>query len=299
MREKVSDQFWKVRVKIRLAGLVWFLLCFASLLLAFHFNSNLALAFVFMLLSLWVVAPVFGYMNMLGLAGKAVPVSPVYCGQDAKLTIVVDRKVLSLTILATEHEEIDQKTDQSALADREYELILTTEKRGFLKIQSLRLISDYPFGFFSFSREHLLPQPIESIVYPRPTGTRKLPFPEDLKGKEDMTENQDSADIREYAPGDPISRIHWRQSARGIGLMTKLFDDGMQTEDLLLKLQAGTEREQALSQLTRWVAEAGRLGLTFRMEIDSRQSFVGQGKRHVANCLKMLAIQPDYSGKGE
>jgi len=294
MTSETSRSFWQVRFRPTWTGGLWVLMCFACMLLAFHFNSNLALAFVFMLLSLWVVAPLFGYMNLMGVQGHVKSPGTVFCGQYLSIYVKTSRKVHSARVLSGDF-QIDQ---QSNLEETEsgHHLVIQPQKRGLAMLRNFKLVSEYPFGFFKFTRSLSLENAMEVVVYPEPKGVSVFPEYEDPKGKEDLSDQQDSSDVRDYSPGDPLSRIHWRQSAKGTGLITKLFDDGSSTEELLLTLPENQAYEQSISQLTLWVLEADRQLRGFTMKLPGGKPVKGQGNRHVAHCLRDLAFMPNQQG---
>ncbi|MCG8492385.1 MAG: DUF58 domain-containing protein [Sneathiellales bacterium] len=171
------------------------------------------------------------------------------------------------------------------------------DKRGIFSLERLLLLSEYPFGFFRFSRTLHLGSPLEVIVYPAALGVPEFPENHMSTGKQDLSDQQSSADIREYAFGDPLSRIHWRQSARGAGLMTKQFDEGNRIDDLFLKLPDDQDYEKAISQLTLWVLKADRNKTVFSFQVPGSEALKGQGKAHASNCLQQLAFLPEKTGK--
>jgi uncharacterized protein (DUF58 family) len=96
---------------------------------------------------------------------------------------------------------------------------LRPEKRGCFQVGPLEVMATDPLGIFQF--HHELPETAELLVYPR---TVALPwvFPpggspygaSSLHTAEMRGEGSEFYGIREYQPGDPLRRVHWRSSAR-------------------------------------------------------------------------------------
>lgn len=101
-------------------------------------------------------------------------------------------------------------------------------RRGVFRLGPMRLGSGDPFGLFFFRRD--IPQHTSIIVYPYIAPLSYFPLPEGrLAGGEiahrrthQVTTNVSG--VREYMPGDSLSRIHWRTTARARRLMSKEFE---------------------------------------------------------------------------
>lgn len=101
-------------------------------------------------------------------------------------------------------------------------------KRGAFKLGPTSIIGGDPFGFFPVSRQFpstdnllVFPMLVEIERFPGPPGL--LPGGESLRRRtHQITPN--ASNIREYAAGDSLSRIHWKSSARRDKLMVKEFE---------------------------------------------------------------------------
>lgn len=101
-------------------------------------------------------------------------------------------------------------------------------RRGQFTLGPLTLYSGDPFGLFRFKRQ--LKPTSDMIVYPAvipipsfapPLG--QLPGGDAVRGRTHyITTNV--AGVRDYAPGDSFSRIHWRSTARTGRLIVKEFE---------------------------------------------------------------------------
>lgn len=107
-------------------------------------------------------------------------------------------------------------------------------RRGIFSLGPTTIETGDPFGLFPVSRtfftdESILVYPlmVEITSFPNPAGI--LPGGEALRRRTaQITPN--AAGIREYEPGDPLSRIHWLSTARRDRLMSKEFELDPQAE---------------------------------------------------------------------
>jgi uncharacterized protein (DUF58 family) len=101
-------------------------------------------------------------------------------------------------------------------------------QRGRFQLGPITLGSSDPFGIFPVSKEipvkqHVvvLPMIIPFSSFPLPSG--RLPGGEALRQRtHQITPN--AAGVRDYAPGDSFSRIHWKSTARRRKLIVKEFE---------------------------------------------------------------------------
>ena len=125
-----------------------------------------------------------------------------------------------------------------------FQSTVVLNKRGFFPLGPTELISGDPFGLFTTStifqtRNHLL-------VYPKLSKLHRFPLlPADMAGSASLMlqtthPTPQAAGIREYSPGDPLSRVHWPTTIRRDKLMVKEFDEDSQSSVwLLLDAQKG------------------------------------------------------------
>lgn len=111
---------------------------------------------------------------------------------------------------------------------RSYTVRTRLLQRGVFSLGPTVLASGDPFGLFPVSRT--LPATSTLLVYPFiaqlsaiTTSPGLLPGGEALRRlTHQVTPN--AAGVREYAPGDPLNRIHWMSTARRNRLMVKEFE---------------------------------------------------------------------------
>jgi uncharacterized protein (DUF58 family) len=103
-------------------------------------------------------------------------------------------------------------------------------RRGVYAHDQLQLTSAYPFGFVKASRAVKLPG--EIVVYPalfEVEPPRASGYDVMVGGKHHGQRRTSSgvhfAGVRPFQAGDPLKQIHWRSSAKGLGLMVKTHDE--------------------------------------------------------------------------
>jgi uncharacterized protein (DUF58 family) len=107
---------------------------------------------------------------------------------------------------------------------------LVFQRRGVFSCGEVRVASRYPFGLVSA----MMPQRLtgEMVVHPAiyPTlAPAAAGYDVMVGGKHRGTRRTTSgthfAGVRPLQPGDPLKQIHWKSSAKGLGLMVKTYDE--------------------------------------------------------------------------
>lgn len=110
--------------------------------------------------------------------------------------------------------------------------------RGDFKLGPTVITSGDPFGLFTFSRS--IPNDKSLLVMPYWVHVDQfaqqpgfLPGGRALR-RRSLEVSPHAAGVREYAPGDPLSRIHWKTTARRDRLMVKEFEQDPQADVWIL-----------------------------------------------------------------
>ena len=173
--------------------------------------------------------------------------------------------------------------------------------RGVLRLAGVRVATRFPFGLFS--KAMWIDLALDALVYPAldpkdvRAGRAGEPRHAEATGGSGGAAPE-SAGLREYAPGDPFRRIHWRASLRRDQLLVRE-PELDRRRDVTVRLAtrgaaAGDafEREvrRAASEIAAHLAEGHRVGL----RTDSAAFLPGAGARQRAQLLTHLAtIAPD------
>jgi uncharacterized protein (DUF58 family) len=101
-------------------------------------------------------------------------------------------------------------------------------QRGRYRLGPLRLATSDPFGFFPMQRD--LAPTTNVVVYPMTVDVNRFALPVGILPGGDALRRRthyvttNASGVREYAPGDSFSRIHWRSTARRDRLIVKEFE---------------------------------------------------------------------------
>ncbi|MEN4013226.1 MAG: DUF58 domain-containing protein [Bellilinea sp.] len=122
-------------------------------------------------------------------------------------------------------------------------------QRGAFVLGPTIMVSGDPFGFFAIQKVLptektllVVPYMVKLNVFPEPAGI--LPGGRALRRKS-LEVTPYAAGVREYAPGDPLSRIHWKSTARKERLIVKEFEQDPQA-DVWILLDAQKDTHYAL-----------------------------------------------------
>lgn len=179
-------------------------------------------------------------------------------------------------------------------------------RRGLYEWGPLRVRGGDPFGIFQATRDYGAAQHI--LVYPRVVDLPRFQTPPaSLPGEGRFRRRThyitpNASGTREYAPGDPLSRIHWRSTAHTGQLMVKTFEldptsDIWVIVDLEGRLQAGEGDESteeyaitiAASVTQRYIAANRSVGL-ISFGAEYRVVEAERGQQQLSRILEALAV---------
>lgn len=180
------------------------------------------------------------------------------------------------------------------------------ERRGRLRFASVRVTTRFPFGLFAKSltleiAEAVLVYPaLETTALPASVVGRRQPGTSRRRGGAES----EAAGLREYAPGDPPRRIHWRASWRRGALLVREAESeaGGEAEVRLHTASgsAGPAFERAVGRAASEAATALAAGLRVGLRTDSRRIAPDRGPAQRARLLGYLAlVEPERGGSGD
>ncbi len=280
------------------------------LLGSINYDNALGYLLSFLLFGLFLIAMLHTYRNLAGLSYLGAEATPVFAGSRAQFKLAIDNRGKSprYSLLLAHWPRIDSRwrrrqrrpmgndtllaslsTSGITLASVEVE----APTRGWLNLQRVRITSVFPLGILRTWA--YFEDPAKCLVYPQPQGRLPLPIhgpSSEAAASGNNPGNEDFAGFRSYLPGDPIRAIAWKALARQETVLVKRFTSGGTTRVWLHwdDCVALSDTEARLKQLTKWVVEAERLGLSFGLEIPGQRIEVGSGATHRYNCLRALAL---------
>ncbi|HUW08810.1 MAG TPA: DUF58 domain-containing protein [Anaerolineae bacterium] len=162
------------------------------------------------------------------------------------------------------------------------------QQRGRFRLGPMTLTSGDPLGLFRLQRE--LPATANIIVYPATVDLAAFaPSAGYLPGGESMRRRThyittNVAGVRNYAPGDSFSRIHWRTTARTGELMVKEFELDP-TADVWLFL----DMDSTMHLAAPWQPESERRGPAMLWRERERLELIPSTEEYAVTAAASLA----------
>jgi uncharacterized protein (DUF58 family) len=265
------------------------------LMLVGNINYNLSLGYIltFLLSTTAGLTMLHAFRNLAQLEIHAGNVEPVFAGEKAAFVFHFNNPTRLERYQIHLHDDDGNRTmfDLPAQGTTAVRLAIPAAKRGWLDSGRLSLYTEFPLGLFhAWTYIHF---DVLALVYPKPAMPHPLP---PASGQEGVGRNiksgsEDFAGLRDYVPGDALSRIAWKALAREQGLQVKQFAavegrelwlDWAHTPDIAPELR--------LELLTRWVLDADSNGLTYGLRLPDGELAPGQTSMHRDACLRRLAL---------
>lgn len=273
-------------------GLGFVILIALVLLIAFVYNNNLAYMLGFLLASIFFVTILHSYKSLACLVVRTGYNQAAFAGNSAGFNFIVhnpdNQERLAINIHLEESRTISLVPQQTLPVT----LYMSAKQRGWLSSGTLTLSSRFPLGLFKAWSPLRFDSKV--LIYPRPAQT-ELPFPETDAGQGKQGQNRRGGDdfygLKSYQAGDSIRQIHWKNYAKGRGLHSKQYA-GFSDTELWLDFDStpGSQIEERLSQLCRWLVDAERAGLRYGLVLPGFKLSPDSGNAHFEQCLRALAL---------
>jgi uncharacterized protein (DUF58 family) len=176
-------------------------------------------------------------------------------------------------------------------------VLLTAQKRGHLKISSCRLATRFPFGFFHKTKT--VPLQLETVVFPA-IHPVKLPQQSDAGQDGDgivQRRGDELYALREFQPGDSLSSVHWKSSAKTGRLRVKEFQSQNSYTVFLTLTNPATNQPIQDDVLEERVSEAASLiyhlierGHEVSLKTEETQTAFDSSEAHLLELMRMLAF---------
>lgn len=255
----------------------------------YRINLGYGLTFLIATIGLLSAALTVGYFARLRVhAGDA---APVWAGESAWFPVIIeesDDEARPGLWVSNRHAKlwcdgIDPGTTTTlALAQ-------PVAHRGWQEMEPIQLHTSFPLGIFVTWQWLRLEARV--LVYPKPEGEQVLPETSGNVAQE-PTEGRNGEEefsaLATYQPGETLSRVAWKQSARG-ELQIKRFAGVGGAEVLLDYRTLSGDVETRLSQLTEWIVQCERENRPYALRLPGVSVDFGLGGAHRGRCLRLLA----------
>lgn len=269
-----------------LASLVW--------LLGTNYQSNLALACAYFMLSVFVVAIFHTFSNVAGLKISLHSTQPVFVGDESLCELRLERTAAG----GSEHLLLQWPQGRwhtATLAAHSSALVpvyFLANKRGLCRPGRLLLQSYFPLGLLRCWTHVDLDA--EVLVYPAPLPAGDLPS--DALGGADngAVESEGSEDFigfQNYLPGQSLKHVAWKQYARGQQMLLKNYCD-YRSHQVWLQWQdlPGLSVEVRLGRLCDWVLQISKTQEEYGLRLPDIEIQPASGPSHQREVLKALAL---------
>jgi uncharacterized protein (DUF58 family) len=274
-------------------GIALGLLLVAMLLAGLNYNSNLGLAFGFLLTSLVLVAMHHCHRNLQGLIVDVQNEVDAFAGGAAHFDFVLhnDAAIERCDIEIHCGVDVGSTLRVAAGSYQRTGLDMAVPRRGIARAPQFELRSRHPFGWFrAWTYVH---SPLTAFVAPAPRGARTLPRAAAAAGSEgqsDLRGDEDFAGLRSYAAGMPLKHMAWKVLARGGEPAVRSYTAAAaQPEWLEWTALEGLDAEARLSQLCRWILDSDDDRRAYGLRIPGVELAPGTGSGHRSACLRALA----------
>jgi uncharacterized protein (DUF58 family) len=272
-------------------GFMLAVILFAMMIAGLNYNSNLALAFAFLMASAALVTMHHCNRNMLSLSVDVTTEVDAFAGREAVFEFAlhngsnVDRRDIEVRCMSAA-----SIGSVAAHEGESIEVIVPVAQRGITRINQFELRTRYPFGWF-YSWTYVQGA-LTIYAAPAPSGSRTLPSAS-AQGAGSHSEargDEDFSGLRAYEPGVPLKHMAWKVLARGGEAAVRNYSSlAAQPEWLEWSSLDGMDVEARLSQLCLWVLESDSAQRPYGLRIPGREIPPSGGAAHRFMCLRALA----------
>jgi uncharacterized protein (DUF58 family) len=273
-------------------GLMLAFVLVAMMIAGLNYNSNLGLAFAFLMVSVALVTMHHCNRNLLGLQVDVTTEVDAFAGREASFEFVlrndsnVERRDVEICCMtAAGMRSVAAKSSESV------PVAVPVPQRGMSRIDQFELRTRYPFGWFHAWT--YVQGSLTAYVAPSPHGNRTLPAVGGVGSvsRSEVRGDEDFAGLRAYEPGVPLKHMAWKVLARGGEAAVQSFTSlASQAEWLEWSSLEGQDTETRLSQLCLWVLESEAAQRVFGLRIPGKEIPPARGAAHRFACLRALAI---------
>jgi uncharacterized protein (DUF58 family) len=286
----------RLRVRMTRAGILYILLTLGLGFVAVNAGNNLLYLAVAGLLALMSLSGILAYANLSGLAVAVRPPGEVWAGRPVTLRVELFNGRRRLPAYLLGFGDRPEETAVEILPGTGAEVPVTAvfPRRGRQPVGDLTLLSPFPFDMVR--RGGIFDPGATVLVYPAPSPVDwELLERAERDGAESAATRVGSGGdwrgLRDYVPGDPLSRVSWKGWLRHRRFMTKEFEaEGAPPVTYAFDGVPGPGVEERLSQLAWLVRTSLRRGRAVGLELPGASFPPGTGPEHRGSLLTALAL---------
>lgn len=275
-------------------GLLYGVMLLALLVGSINYSLSLGYYVTFLLASLGNIAMLHTWRNLVHLQIEVLHAKPVFVGDLAQVTLKIsdNKNRQRYNIAANFADNIVTQDDITANASQAFVLALATQKRGYQSVPRIALYTDFPLSLLHAWA--YVDNPLQVLVYAKPSKNNSLQ-PESIdagaKGSSNISQGDDDFyGHKTYQIGDSPSRVDWKASSRGVGMLTKQYSGTSQSTLWLDWSATEGDAEARISLLTKWVIEANSANQVYGLKLPASLIEPHNSDAHYHQCLRALAL---------
>ncbi len=286
-------------------GFAYLFFVFLLFILGTNYQNNIIMLLSYLLASLFITVMMHSFYNFSNLSFKSIPIQTGFAKQIIifPIKITAKKKHFDLTfsffnkVNNTNNHDNKVHITQCESGVTKIELPCYCDKRGVHILGRVKILSEYSLGLFVTWTQ--LDFGHKAIVFPKPkemhTNYRQsfnVAEGESTKLNEllMLAGSDDFSELKSHLPGESLSRIAWKQVAKGQGKYSKQYQS--QKSNVLWLMLAdmpSSELETQLQLLTFLIIEYSRTNQIFGMKLNSHSIEPASGQTHQLKCLTALA----------
>ena len=283
-------------------GLVYILVLFLLFLLGTNYQNNVIILLSYLMASFFITVKLTAFFNLKGLIISAQPYAQGFQGQDIPVNVTLSASSAKhgLTLGFKDQAStqlpylVKNSSSNSQKRSTQVTLYFHASKRGVISPGRIKVASEHAFGLFRVWS--WLDFGHELVVYPHPNAIASkhlLAATNEAEAGEQIVSNKAGDEFKELAtfiPGESMSRVAWKQLARGQGKLTKHYHQLTgQRRHLSLDILPPVSIEQKLSYLCYLVLQYSQASYSFGLSLPHLHINAAQGEQHKQQCLRALA----------
>lgn len=281
-------------------GYLYLTICLLIFIGGINYQNNLILALTFLLVSLFLIAILHTFRNLLGLTVHGGAAESGFAGQQGAVQLVLSGggEHHSMVVNTVKTPTSGQQVTVLSAEDAVVWINLPLPERGRVSVPRIRIHSVFPLGLLRAWSYVRLDQ--HCLAWPTPQASADCPgeggSDSHVVAEQGHNGNEEFDGLRAYQAGDSLRRIDWKGYARGGGLNTKQFEDPASGRLWLHwdRLE-GIAQEQRLSILCYWVLQLDQQHCNYGLALPGFQLQPDRGDAHRKRALDALASFPEFS----
>jgi len=282
-------------------GFAYLLFDLLLFLLATNYQNNVILLLSFILVSIFITTMLQSFHNLSGLTIRCVKQNKTdyhgFANSAISLLFELSSTHLRSNLVLGVAEQNLTSIPQVNLGQQVVAITYKSEQRGQFNLPRIILSSRYPLGLFTTWTR--LDFGLRVTVFPQPKPVALVHASQlnaDINDDGALTSNihqghEDFYQLAAYQQGEPLSRVAWKQYAKGQGLWSKQLSDTNGSIPMLTLLHMpAPQLERKLSYLTYLILAHHHADSVYGIDIFGQKIAPSSGEMHLIACLTACAL---------